>query len=539
MPWNYGDILDAVASAIRPDAPLFVHGERRIDWGEGSARMNNLARGLIARGAKPGDKVGFYLRNCPEYTEGVGACFRARLVHINVNYRYKPEEVRYILDNSDAVTLIYGSEFRGAVEQIRGQLPHIKTFIEVDEGGGVAPFAEDYEKLVQTGNGGPLDIKRSPDDMLFIYTGGTTGMPKGVMWRTGDLCQIWHNRLERTLGFRPPTIEVFAGAIKAAGQGPVGLPACPIMHGTGFISAITAMLSGGCVVTVDNHSLDPHAIWTAVEKNKVQGISIVGDPFAKPLLKALDEAPGQYDLSSMLTMTSSGAMWSVEVKRGLLKHIPQLTMTDSFASTEAMGMGSSVMTKDGEAQTAAFQLLENAIVIDENDQPIAPGSGKSGMVALGGPLPVGYYKDPEKTARTFRMVDGKQHSIPGDWARVEANGAITLLGRGSNCINTAGEKVYPEEVEEALKTHPAVEDALVLGVPDEKWGQAITGVVKLLGDAQFDEASLRAHVRKQLAGYKTPKRILSANGINLRAPNGKADYKTATDYAKRELGLAG
>jgi fatty-acyl-CoA synthase len=201
-----------------------------------------------------------------------------------------------------------------------------------------------------------------------------------------------------------------------------------------------------------------------------------------------------------------------------------------------MGMGASTMTKDGEAQTAAFQLLENAIVIDEHDKPIPPGSGKSGMVALSGPLPTGYYKDPEKTAHTFRTIGNVRYSIPGDWARVDADGAITLLGRGNNCINTAGEKVFPEEVEEALKTHPTVEDALVLGVPDETWGQAVTGVVKLSNGAEFDEKLLREHVRSQLAGYKTPKRILIAE-VNLRAPNGKADYKSAQDFAKKALGI--
>jgi acyl-CoA synthetase (AMP-forming)/AMP-acid ligase II len=536
MPWNYGDILDAVAGAVRPDAAAFVHGERRINWGDAGKRMNNLARALIARGARPGDKVAFYMRNGTSYTEALGATLLARLVHVNVNYRYKAEEVRYILDNSDAVTLIYGSEFRDMVSQIRDQLPHIKSFIEVSDG-DIAGFAEDYEALAQDGDGSRLAIKRSPDDMLFIYTGGTTGMPKGVMWKTGELCLLWHNRLERTIGVRPQTIEGFAAGIKAVGQGPVSLPACPLMHGTGFISAMTAMLSGGTVVTVDNLSLDPQAIWFAVEKNRVQGVSIVGDPFAKPLLKALDDEPGRYDLSSMLTMTSSGAMWSVEVKRGLLKHMPQLSLADSFASTEAMGMGASIMTKDGEAPTAAFQLLENTIVIDENDVPIAPGSGKSGLVALGGPLPAGYYKDPEKTARTFRTIGNVRYSIPGDFARVDENGAITLLGRGSNCINTAGEKVFPEEVEEALKTHPMVEDALVLGVPDEKWGQSITGLVRLLEGAEFDEKSLRDHVRSQLAGYKTPKRILISE-VNLRAPNGKADYKSASEFARNALGIA-
>ncbi|HTK80287.1 MAG TPA: acyl-CoA synthetase [Rhizomicrobium sp.] len=536
MPWNYGDILDAVGEAVRPDAPAFIHGERRIAWADANRRMNNLARALLARGANAGDKVAFYLRNCPEYMEATGACYRARLVHVNVNYRYKPEEVCYILDNSDAVILIYGSEFRDVVAEIRDRLPDIRTCIEVAQTGDIAPFADEYEELAISGAGEKLDIKRSPDDMLFIYTGGTTGMPKGVMWRTGDLVSIWHDRLRRTVGPVPATIEEFAAAIKAAGQGPVSLPACPLMHGTGFVTASTAMLSGGTVVTVDNHSFDPHDIWAAVEKHHVQGVSIVGDPFAKPLLRALDENPGRYNLTSMMSMTSSGAMWSVEVKRGLLRHMPQLTITDSFASTEAMGMGTSVMTKDGETQTASFQLLENAMVIDENDRPIAPGGGKAGLVALGGPLPVGYYKDPEKTRRTFRLVGNRIYSIPGDWARVEADGSITLLGRGSNCINTAGEKVYPEEVEEVLKTHPSVEDALVLGLPDEKWGQAVTGVVKLANGSRFDEVELRAHVRSQLAGYKTPKRVIEA-GVPLRAPNGKADYKAAAEFARAALDI--
>jgi fatty-acyl-CoA synthase len=230
-------------------------------------------------------------------------------------------------------------------------------------------------------------------------------------------------------------------------------------------------------------------------------------------------------------------MWSAEVKQGLIRHMPQVVLSDSFASTEAMGIGLSTTTKDGQTKTADFTLLENAIVIDENDEPIEPGSGKAGLVALGGALPLGYYKDEAKTRRTFRTIAGKRYSIPGDYAIVEKDGAITLLGRGSNCINTAGEKVFPEEVEEALKTHPAVEDALVLGVPDEKWGQAVTAVVTLVNGSKFDEEQLRRHVRAQLAGYKTPKRILVA-AVHLRAPNGKADYKTVGEFARKQLGIS-
>ena len=536
MDWNYGDLLDAVAEAVPPEAPLFIHGERRIGWADASRRMNNLGRGFITRGAKPGDKLAFYLRNCPEYMEGAGAGFRARMVHVNVNYRYKPEEVRYILDNSDAQTLIYASEFRDAIAQIRHELPKIKTYVEVTDG-DVAPFAERYEEIANDGEGARLDIKRSSDDMLFIYTGGTTGMPKGVMWRHSDLCDLWHNRVLRTTGVAlPKTIPEFAAALKLVGGGMRVLPACPLMHGTGFMVGLGALIGGGSIVTIGNPHFDAHEVWETVARERVQSMAIVGDPFARPLLKALDEKPGHYDLTCMMAMSSSGAMWTAEVKRGLIRHMPQVSLADSFASTEAMGMGSSVMTKDGEAQTAAFNLLENSIVIDENDQPIAPGSGEAGLVALSGPLPVGYYKDPEKTAKTFRTIGNRRYSIPGDYARLEANGTLTLLGRGSNCINTAGEKVYPEEVEEALKTHPAVEDALVLGVPDETWGQAVTGVVKLSNGSEFDEAAIREHVRAQLAGYKTPKRILVAE-VALRAPNGKADYKTASAFVRDALGI--
>ncbi|HWA04378.1 MAG TPA: acyl-CoA synthetase [Rhizomicrobium sp.] len=535
MPWNYGDLLEAVSNAVGPTAPAFAHGERVVAWGEAKKRMNNLARAMRARGAKTGDKVAFYLRNSIEYSEALGACFLARLTHVNVNYRYKPDEVRYILDNSDAQTVIYGSEFRDAVAQIHNQLPKVKTFIEVSDG-DVAPFAQNYEKLATTGDGVPLGIERSRDDELFIYTGGTTGMPKGVIYAHGDLMDLWFTRMERTLGVRAPSIDAFCAMVKMAPVQSRTIPACPQMHGTGLITTLTTMMSGGCVITVEGTHFDPHGTWQAAVRHGATAMSIVGDPFAKPLLHALDEEPGRYDLSKMTGMTSSGAMWSADVKEGLIRHIPQIVLTDSFASTEAMGMGSSTASKDAHTRTAGFAIGEDAIVIDEDDRPIEPGSGRAGRVALGGFLPVGYYKDPEKTARTFRVIDGKRYSIPGDYGLVEADGSITLLGRGSNCINTAGEKVFPEEVEEALKTHPSVEDALVLGVPDDKWGQAVTGVVTLVNGSKFDEERLRAHVRSQLAGYKTPKRILVA-GVNLRAPNGKADYRSASEFARRELGI--
>ncbi|HWA92720.1 MAG TPA: acyl-CoA synthetase [Rhizomicrobium sp.] len=534
MPWNYGDVLEAVSNVVAPAAPAFAHGDAVTSWGEAVPRMNNLARALVKRGAGPRDKIAFYLRNSAEYTESLGACFLSRLTHVNVNYRYKPDEVRYILDNSDAQTLIYAREFRDAVTQIHNQLPKVKTFIEVSDD-GVASFAESYETLATAGDGARLDIARSPDDELFIYTGGTTGMPKGVIYRHGDLMQLWLNRVERLTGIMPPSLDVFATMVKMSPIVPRVLPACPQMHGTGLMGTLTCFLAGGCVVTVAGATFEPAEVWQAVETHKVTSISVVGDPFAKPLLRVLDEAPGRYDLTSLIAMTSSGAMFTSEVKDGLIAHVPALVITDSFASTEAMGLGVSTASKDGHTKTADFQLTEYSIVIDENDNPVGPGG--TGLVAFGGPQPLGYYKDDEKTAKTFRVIDGKRYSVPGDFARVELDGTVTLLGRGSNCINTAGEKVFPEEVEEALKTHPSIDDALVLGVPDEKWGQAVTGIVVLAPDAAFDEDDLRRHVRGRLAGYKTPKRILVA-GVNLRAPNGKADYKSASAFARDALGIS-
>jgi len=537
MPWNFGDILDAIEPVLPPDAPALIHGARTVTWRELSRRSNNLARALIERGARPGDKIAFYMRNRPEYMETLAAAFKARLTHVNVNYRYTADEVFYIFDNSDAQTVVYGSEFRDVITQIQPRLTKAKTFIEITADGSTADFAIPYETLADAGDGAPLGIERSPEDMLFIYTGGTTGMPKGVMWTHGDMREITL-QAARKMGPVPESPRELAAALKASGPGGRLLPAPPLMHGTGLLTAMGAMLAGGCVITLESPSFDAVELLEATHKHKPQSLVIVGDSFAKPILNALDAAPGQYDVSSVMVMISSGVMWSLEVKRGLLEHMPQAMLNDGFSSSEALGMGASVMTKAGEVQTAKFMIGDRCRVFDENDQPVEPGSGRSGIVALGPPNPLGYYKDEEKTAKTFRTIGGVRYSIPGDWCVVEADGSLTLLGRGSACINTAGEKVFPEEVEEALKTHPSVEDALVVGLPDEKWGQSVTAVIRLALGESLDEELLRRHVRERLAGYKTPKRVVTGE-VSLRAPNGKANYKAASDFAREYLGLAG
>ncbi len=530
--WNFGDILDALDASFPGDAPALIHGERMVTWRELGRRSNNLAAALLARGAEPGDKVAFYLRNRPEYSEALAACFKARLVQVNVNYRYLDEELRYILDNSDAKVVLFDAEFAERVELLRPRLPRVAAWIRVGDG---PQLGESYETLATSGDGRPLGIRRSGEDMLFLYTGGTTGMPKGVMWTANDL---WHAlgagaNAPANGGVAPATLEQHVANARKAGSTTRQIPCCPLMHGTGLFTAIGTMIAGGCVITLAGSKFDCEELFDTVQRQQANSLVIVGDAFAKPMLNALDENPGRWDLSSVKLIVSSGVMWSTEVKKGLLLHHPGMLLTDSFGSSEAVGFGVSVMSAAGEARTARFTIGDRCKVFSEDHREVTPGSGEKGFVARSGPIPVGYYKDPEKTAKTFPTINGVRYSIPGDWCIVEADGTLTLLGRGSACINSAGEKIYPEEVEEALKTHPDVEDALVVGVPDDRWGNAVVGVVQLRGGAVTDEEKLRAHVKERLAGYKVPKRVLAVPAM-FRAPNGKADYKSAQQFAAGE-----
>jgi len=533
---NFGDILDAIMEAVPGDAPALVHGDRVITWAETDRRSNNLARALLARGIEYGDKVAFYLHNCPEYTETLAACFKGRLAHVNVNFRYQEEELHYIFDNSDATVVVYGSEFAEQITALKPQLDKVKVFVEVASGAPVRNEALSYEDLVAEGDGSPLGIERSPDDLLFLYTGGTTGMPKGVMWPHGTLRSIQIQAL-KLLGPVPETIDEVVAALKETPTDSCHIPVCPLMHGTGLFTTIPVMCSGGTVVTLDNDKgFDPHALWAAVDRYKVTGMAIVGDAFAKPMLRALEETPGAYDLSSLQSMTSSGVMFSLEVKQGLLKHIPQVILADSFGASEAVGFGTSLMAAGVDVSTAKFSIGETCKVFTEDGREVVPGSGEPGFIAQGGHIPLGYYKDQEKTDSVYKVINGHRYSIPGDWCTVEEDGTITLLGRGSVCINSGGEKIYPEEIEEILKEHDAVHDALVVGVPDEKWGQAVIAVVECPKEEPGADA-LRDHVRGHLAAYKVPKQVLFKGDLE-RAPNGKADYKLITAYAKSTLGIA-
>lgn len=529
--WSYGDILEAVEKITPEDQPALIHGDRVTNWGSFVHRTNNLARNLLASGVEPGEKIAFYMRNCPEYSEGIAAGFKAGLTHVNVNYRYIEQELIYLLDNSDATVVIYNSEFQHYVDEIKNQLLGVKLWLVVDDGRTSA-----YENMANNGDGSSPNIKHSPDDLLFLYTGGTTGMPKGVMWRHDDLFQVLGAGGNARLGTTPcADLAEFLERLKANPK-TVNLPLPPLMHGTGLLSAVGAMAAGGTCITLTSQSFEPKLALENITKHKVTQVTIVGDAFARPMLEVLDENPEEYDISSVSVINSSGVMWTREIKAGLLKHNENLLLSDAFSSSEAIGIGTSLMTKDQTIDVAKFSLGPNCKVFSEGLIEVKPGTGESGMVAVRGFLPVGYYKDQEKTEKTFKIIDGVRYSIPGDWVRVEDDGSLTLLGRGSNCINTAGEKVYPEEVEEALKLHDTVADALVVGVKDAKWGQSITAVVQPNDGCMIDELELKKFSRKHLAAYKLPKQILVKGNLN-RAPNGKADYKSIQEYAERQLGI--
>jgi fatty-acyl-CoA synthase len=358
-------------------------------------------------------------------------------------------------------------------------------------------------------------------------------MPKGVMWRHDDLIKATHVSANALFG-SDADYEALTESLVAPGL--ASLPACPLMHGTGQFTAFIALSGGGSITTLTSRTLDVDELLDTIEAKGIQSLTIVGDAFAKPILRALDANPTRWDLSSLVLIASSGVMWSEETKQGLLKHHPTMLLYDAYSSSEAIGLGQSVSSAGAEAATARFVLGDNARVITEDGRDVEPGSGETGRVAVRGYTPIGYYKDPEKSAATFVTIDGATFSIPGDYATVEADGSLTLLGRGSVCINTGGEKVFPEEVEEVLKKHPSVLDAVAVGLPDDKFGEAITAVVQPAEDRSLDEQALVNHVKEHLASYKAPKRIVPIDTIG-RAPNGKVDYKRLRQYAADELGV--
>ncbi len=536
MEMHFATIWESIADAI-PDRPAITHGSTTRTWSEYDERGARFAQALTDAGLGPDSKVGLYMYNCNEYMEAHYGVFKMRGVAVNVNYRYLDEELWYLLDNSDAEAIVFHSSLADRVAEILDRLPKLKLLVMVDDGPGTeVPGAQEFEALLAAHQ--PMDrIERSEDDIYMLYTGGTTGMPKGVMYSIGGLAAGFIVSGYPLIGVEPPTdaqnaAGLVKGAVEAGGQ-LVSIPCAPLMHGTGaWLGWFIPMCTGAQIVTVTNRSLDAHEVLQTIEDHAVTSVTIVGDSFAKPLVRAIDEKKpdgSAYDTSSLRMFMSSGVMWTTEVKNDMIERMEQVILVDAMGSSEG-SMGTQITMKGLATETAKFTQSPQTKVFKPDDTEVVPGSDEVGMVAAGGNVPIGYYKDEEKSARTFRVINAKRYSFPGDLAQVAADGTLILLGRGSQVINTGGEKVFPEEVEESVKRVEGVLDCLVVGIDDEKFGQAVTAVASLVDGASVDAATVIAQVKSDLAGYKAPKTVVFVDEVP-RAPNGKADYKAAKELA--------
>ena len=530
---NLASAWEAIADEVGDSTAVSVAG-RHYSWTDFDDRAARLAGTMLEHGLGPDSKVALYLYNGNEYPEAQYAAFKVRGIPANVNYRYTGDELAYILENSDAEAIFFDHTLADRLEAVRDRCPMLRLAVQVG-GGEVPDWALGYEEAVSAD---PMPrIDRSGSDLWFLYTGGTTGMPKAVMWDHTNLL----GSMEAT--FRPFRLPVPSTPAEAAATArsvaDVGkeirqLCAAPLMHGTSGIPGLATLSHGGMLSTLSSRAFDADELWRIVELDRITMVTMVGDAFGRPMVESLDRASAEGrmpDLSSLRLLLSSGVMFSAATKEAMLDH-HGCTIVDSLGSSEGTGMASQVMSRRRrDTATARFRLGEHTRVLTDEGIDVQPGSGERGRIALGWPLPLGYFKDPAKTEEAFPMVAGRRWSIPGDWATVEADGTITLLGRGSACINTGGEKVFPEEVEEALKELDAVVDCNVVGLDDDRWGQAVTAVVELTAPGAADADELRAGVRERLAGYKVPKRIVLVDRVE-RSPNGKTDYRWAKSVAE-------
>ena len=538
MDLQFASVWEAVADLV-PDRDAIVQGARRMTHRQFDEAAARFASALEAAGVGADGKVALYLYNCPEYLVAQHGTFKCSAVAVNVNYRYHDEELAYLLVDSEAEVLVFHASLGDRVARVRDALPRLRMLVEVDDGGGsVVDGAVGFDAVIAAHAAQPRRA-RSGQDVYMLYTGGTTGMPKGVMYRQQDFVRGSIYAQFVAMGLTPPEaiedIAPFLEQITTRGQ-VISVPCCPLMHGTGmWVSGMRALVSGGTVVLLEGRTFDAHEMWEAVERELITEIVIVGDAFARPMLLALQErtALGRpYETSSVRLIVSSGAIWSAEIKEGLGAYV-SADLFDALGSTEGGSYGATMANRRTTAQTAHFALVPGTRVVTEDGHDVTPGSGERGLLASQ-TTAFGYFKDPDKTARTFLQLDGHSYVMTGDWATVESDGTITLLGRGSNCINSGGEKIFPEEVEEALKRHPDVDDCLVVGLPDERFGQQVVAVVGSTRPEPPSGDELRVWLRSSLSGYKIPRSVLVVDHVR-RAPNGKADYPWARTTAAASL----
>jgi fatty-acyl-CoA synthase len=541
--WNFAEAVYQIAESEYGDNPALIHGSESISYRQLKQRACGIADYLLLQDLPAGSHVGHYLRNSNAYMESFMGAALAGHSHVNVNYRYKDEELVDLCNGLDIRVLVYDAEFAGIVARIQPQLSATRVFIEVDEaarlGAGDATSTRDFAvPLSALQSRQPTNFKRrtSSDDLILIATGGTTGLPKGTQWRHEDMwrkTQTAHsNALKLALGVEthPDTIEEHVANVNKLGAGMAFLSLSPLMHGAGMIMALVNLGQGNALATLPGAKFDPDATLDAIRQHRVGGLVLVGDAFAIPLIEAIERRADEQPIASLAVLVSSGASLSDKSKARLLQHNPGLVLFDTLGSSEAIGYGIST------PEAGVFSPMPTTRVLNENLQDVEPGSDTIGMIYSGGYSPIGYYNEPEKSADTFVEIDGKRYVKTGDRCTVREDGMIVLLGRDSTVINTGGEKVYTVEVETVLVQHPAIADALVVGLPHPRFGKQVVAVVEGpgLSEDNLDVAGIQAHCREHLADYKVPKLIFAIDDLQ-RAPNGKPDYPFVTAFAEKQL----
>ncbi len=553
MAFNIADLFERTVDVVG-DRPALIVGDDRLTYADVEERANRLAHHLADHGVGAGDHIGIHGQNSTEWMVSMIAAFKLRAVPININFRYVEDELAYLFDNADLVALVHDVAYAPRVAAVAPRIDHLRHFVAMPgppdaESTAAASDPDVVAALAQLGSipfadalasGSPdRDFgERSPDDHYVLYTGGTTGMPKGVVWRHEDVFYALGGGIDAYTQERVASDTQLAEKAAATENPMVTLSAPPLMHGAAQWSTLRFWFEGGTVVFVPRFT--PHGVWETMAREKVNTVMITGDAMARPMIEALEEDPSRYDLTSLFVVSSSAAVFSPTVKDRYLELLPNAMIIDSIGSSEG-GMNGMTMVQKGQTEMKGGGPTVNpsrdAVVLDDDLKPVEPGSGVIGRVARGGNIPVGYYKDEAKTAATFiTAADGRRYVVPGDFATVEEDGSITLLGRGSVCINSGGEKIFPEEVEAALKAHPSVYDCVVVGVPDERWGSTVAAVVQPRDhEAPPTLDDLDAHCRTRIAGYKVPRQLHLVEEI-LRSPAGKPDYPWAQRLAAGTAG---
>jgi acyl-CoA synthetase (AMP-forming)/AMP-acid ligase II len=527
MAFNLADLVEHAVDAV-PDRTALICGDQQRTFGELEARSNRLAHHLAAHGVGPRDHVAVYSYNSVEFVESMLAAFKLRAVPINVNYRYVEDELTYLLDNSDAVALVHQAQFAPLVAAVRSKLPKLRHVVVIDDGSEAVGDGVAYEQALESASPERDFGPRSDDDIYILYTGGTTGYPKGVVWRHEDVWRVLGGGIDFVTGERIEDEHLMARLAAETAPG-VGLVLAPLMHGAAQWGTLGGLMKGATSVLLPQFDAD--LVWQAIAQYRIAILSITGDAMARPLIDAL--RAHRYDTSSLVAISSTAAVFSPVVKDQLFELLPDLFISEAVGSSESGFNGMRLVDKDNTTATTGGLINvtrgPDTIVIDDENRPVQPG--EVGRMARGGNVPLEYYKDPEKSAATFITVDGRRWSVPGDFARLELDGTMTLLGRGSQCINSGGEKIYPEEVESALKGHPKVFDALVVGVADERWGQRVAAVVEPRPGEVPTLEELVEHCRTKVAGYKVPRELHLVAAMP-RHPSGKPDYRRASAIAE-------